>query len=168
MAIAGLRDEQIVKLRPEARAIEHERALLEIGHAVVLEDEIVQCDSRGRRRWPDLAVRTYTQKRAHADAAERVVLDDDGTTCRHVECLAVQIFDHAILYCHGARAPHDEGVAPDDAHPHAVQHKLMVDLDIVHRPAGHLVAEATANHMQITDVEFLEGLRLRCVNAAVL
>lgn len=87
---------------------------------------------------------------------------------RHVERLALQALDRTILYRHCSRAPHDKGVAPHGAHFHAVQHEFVVDLDVVHGTTRQLIAETATYHVEITDVEFLEGLRLRRLDAAVL
>lgn len=123
---------------------------------------------RRRRRRPGLAIRANPQKRAHTDAAEGVVLHDDGAARGHVERLALQTVDRAILYRHRARTLYDESVAPHDAQFHAVQHKFMVDLDVVHRTTGYRIAEAAADHVEVADVELLEGLRLRYLDATVV
>jgi len=170
LAVAGLRDQKIVELHAEAQAVQHQRALLEIAHAAVLEDEIVQerRRGRGRLRRSGLAIRADTQKSTHADTAERIVLHDHRPARRHVERLALQALDHAVLHGHCPRALDDERVAPHDAHCHTVQHELVIDLDVVHGAAGHLIAEAAADHVQVAHVELLEGLRLRCLHATVL
>jgi len=43
----------------------------------------------------------------------------------------------------------------------------VVHLDVIHGTTRQLIAETAADHVQITDVEFLEGLRLRRLDAAV-
>ena len=44
----------------------------------------------------------------------------------------------------------------------------MVNLDVVHRPARHLVTEAAADHAQVADVELFERLRLDALDPTVL
>lgn len=43
----------------------------------------------------------------------------------------------------------------------------MVNLDIVHRPTGHLIPEATSDHVQVAHVELLERLCLDALDTTV-
>lgn len=127
----------------------------------------MQAGGRGARR-PRLGIRSDAEERAHGEAAEGVVLHDHRSPRGHVESLALETVHDAILYRHRPRAPHDEGLAPHRAQPHSVQHELVVHLDVVHRPARHLLPEAAADHVQVAHVELLERLRLDALDPAVL
>lgn len=121
---------------------------------------------RGLR--PRFGVRPYAEEGAYGEAAESVVLHDHRPPRGHVERLALQTLHHAILYRHCPRASHDERLAPHRAHPHTVQHERVVNLDVVHRPARHLIPEPSTDHSQVAHVELLERLRLDALDAAIL